>query len=61
MAEKKLPNPESPYFPSDGDYICPDCDVAGHTVSLDFFATCELCGENYLEEIAEYRAERGLI
>jgi hypothetical protein len=26
------------------DLICPDCDAAGHTVSLDILGVCELCG-----------------
>jgi hypothetical protein len=24
--------------------ICAECDAAGHTVSLDIFGACELCG-----------------
>jgi hypothetical protein len=26
------------------DVICPECDAAGHTVSLDIFGKCDLCG-----------------
>jgi hypothetical protein len=27
--------------------ICPECDLAGHTVDLDILLTCELCGTSY--------------
>ena len=27
------------------DLICPGCDAAGFTVSLDIFGQCELCGD----------------
>ena len=31
------------------DKICPECDAAGETVSLDVFGQCELCA-NFTEE-----------
>ena len=32
------------------DKICPECDAAGHTVTLDIFGICELCGQYTWEQ-----------